>query len=103
GHTVTAFITGEGNVTPRVLTANTSAPSTALSALPKPGLPVTVTVGGVPAQITFVGIPSGLVGVTQINFTIPQGAPLGTVPMIVNVGGVDSPPAKLTVSAASGA
>jgi len=37
-----------------------------------------VTVGGAPATIQFIGIPNGLVGVSQLNYTIPAGTPAGT-------------------------
>jgi uncharacterized protein (TIGR03437 family) len=59
---------------------------------------VTVTVGGVPADVSFVGIPSGLVGVTQINFTVPQSAPAGSQPVIVTIGSAASPAATLSVT-----
>jgi uncharacterized protein (TIGR03437 family) len=97
GQELLAFITGEGDVTPALITG--SAPTTpVLSKLPAPALPVTLSVGGVPATIDFAGIPDFLVGVTQINFTIPAGTPLGPQPVIVTVGGVASPPVTLTVT-----
>jgi uncharacterized protein (TIGR03437 family) len=65
--------------------------------LPKPRLAVTVTVGGIAATTTFVGIPSGLVGVTQINFTIPAGVPSGPQPVVVTVGTIATPPAYITI------
>ena len=58
----------------------------------------TVTIGGLPATIDFIGIPSGLVGVTQINFTIPSGASIGTQPVVVTFGGVRSAAAMLPPS-----
>jgi uncharacterized protein (TIGR03437 family) len=58
---------------------------------------VSITVGGVDAPIAFVGVPYGLSGVTQINFTVPDGAPSGDQPVVVTVGGVASKAAKLTV------
>ena len=57
---------------------------------------VTVTVGGVAADVAFVGIPSGLVGVTQINYTIPATAPTGVQPVVVTIGNVASPSANIT-------
>jgi uncharacterized protein (TIGR03437 family) len=56
-----------------------------------------VTVGGKPAQVLFVGIPPGLVGVTQVNFQIPSNAPLGPQPVVVTVGTVASIPVTLAV------
>ena len=91
------FITGEGAVSPPLATGATPAPDTPFTQLPKPLLLTTMTIGGVPAPILFIGIPSGLAGVTQINFTVPSNAPLGVQPVVVTVGGVASPPANFTV------
>ena len=97
GQTLTAFITGEGDVAPILMTG--FAPTTAdMTKLPAPGLPVTLTVGGIPAVINFIGIPRGLVGVTQVNFTIPPKAPVGPQPLVVTVGDVASPPVTLTIT-----
>jgi uncharacterized protein (TIGR03437 family) len=98
GQTVTLFITGEGQVSPALADGTTPAPGTPLTSLPRPQLPVTLTVGGQTAAIVLIGIPSGLVGVTQINYTVPMNAPLGVQPVIVTVGGVASPAANLTVT-----
>ena len=93
GQTLALYITGEGDVTPSAMTGITPA----ASSVPKPRLPVAVTVGGMPAPITFAGVPSWSVGVTQVNFTIPQNAPLGVQSVVVTVGGVRSLPANITV------
>jgi uncharacterized protein (TIGR03437 family) len=98
GQTTTLFITGDGQVRPTLATGTTPSPGTSTSRLPKPVLAVTMTVGAQPAAIAFYGIPSGLVGVTQINFVVPQTAPLGVQPVIVTVGNVASPPVNLTVT-----
>jgi uncharacterized protein (TIGR03437 family) len=97
GQTVTLFVTGAGAVTPRLSTGDTPSSRTPLNNLPKPTQAVTVTVGGVPAGLAFIGIPSGLVGVTQINFTIPQNAPTGPQPVVVTVGTAASNTATITV------
>ena len=65
----------------------------------QPLLPVTLTVGGIPATINTMGIPSWAAGVTQIDFTIPSTAPTGPQPVVVTVGGVASPPVTLNVTA----
>jgi uncharacterized protein (TIGR03437 family) len=100
GQVLLLFMTGEGDVTPFLPTGATPASSTAVSKLPAPILPVVITVGGVPAQKLFAGIPSGLAGVTQIDFTVPAGAPLGPQPVVVTVGSVSAAPVALTVVAA---
>ena len=95
GQIVTIFITGEGKVTPALATGTTPSPR---ATPPKPQLPYSITVGGVPVQtINFIGIPNGLVGVTQINFTIPSGVPTGSQPIVVTVGSAASPPANMAI------
>jgi uncharacterized protein (TIGR03437 family) len=94
GQIVTLFITGEGQVTPSVSTGNTPQGSR----IPQPRLPVTVTVGGIPATVQSIGIPNWSVGVTQINFTIPSGLTPGVQPVVVTVGTAASPAAKITVT-----
>ncbi len=98
GQMSTLFITGDGQVLPALADGTTPSPGTALTRLPKPKLPVTVTVAGQSATIDFIGIPSGLVGVTQINYTVPANTPAGVQPVVVTVGTVASQPAKLTVT-----
>ena len=98
GQIVTMYITGEGQVRPSLATGATPSSRTPLAQLPKPQLPVAVTVGGVPATIQFMGIVNGLVGETQINFTIPNNVPVGVQPVVVTVGSASSPPANITVT-----
>ncbi|HLG99005.1 MAG TPA: protease pro-enzyme activation domain-containing protein [Bryobacteraceae bacterium] len=97
GDTLPLFITGEGTVFPSLATGASPFSETPLAALPRPLGPVTVTVAGVAAEISFAGIPPGLVGVTQINFVIPPNAPPGPQPVIVSAGGIQSQAAQLTV------
>ena len=97
GQVVTAYITGAGTLNPEISTG-AAPPSVPAYSLPQPILPVALTVGGVPAVLTFVGTPSWSVGVTQVNFAIPANAPLGPQPVVVNVGGVPSAPATLSVT-----
>jgi uncharacterized protein (TIGR03437 family) len=97
GDTITMYITGDGQVTPSLATGSAPSSNTALARLPRPRLPLTVTVGGVTATTTFFGIPPGYVGVTQVNFTIPAGAPSGVQPVVVTVGTQASAPANLRV------
>jgi uncharacterized protein (TIGR03437 family) len=98
GDVATLFLTGAGATAPAVADGAAPAPSTPTSNLPKPQQPVTVTIGGMTAPIRFVGIPPGLVGVTQINYQVPDNAPLGQQPVVVTVGSASSPPAMLTVT-----
>jgi uncharacterized protein (TIGR03437 family) len=97
GQEVLLFITGEGLVTPALATGASPAPGTPIDQLPKPKLPVSVTVANIPAQIVFLGIVPGIVGATQINYIIPANAPKGVQPVVVTVGGVAGPPAFITL------
>ena len=56
--------------------------------LPQPVLPVTVTIGGIPALVTYAGGGQTLVpGVLQINATVPAAVPPGNaVPVLITVG-----------------
>ncbi|HLI83588.1 MAG TPA: protease pro-enzyme activation domain-containing protein [Bryobacteraceae bacterium] len=97
GQTVTLFITGAGAVMPAVADGAAPAAGTPIANLPAPAQPVTVTIGGVNAPTTFVGIPMALVGVVQVNYTVPANVPTGQQPVVVTVGGVATPAAMLTV------
>jgi uncharacterized protein (TIGR03437 family) len=97
GQDIDMYITGEGAVRPSLATGSTPSASTPLANLPKPRQNVTVTVGGAPATIDFIGIPPGLVGVTQINIKIPDSISPGPQPVVVTVGAVQSPAATLNV------
>jgi uncharacterized protein (TIGR03437 family) len=98
GDILPLFITGQGAVSPSVATGAAPSSNTPLSQLPAPTGSVKVTVGGVLASTTFVGIPPGLVGVTQINFQIPPDVPLGLQQVVVAIGEVLSAPVTLTVT-----
>jgi uncharacterized protein (TIGR03437 family) len=65
--------------------------------LPAPRQPVSLTVGGIAVTPLFVGIPSGLAGVTQINFTVPAGLAAGPQPVVVTVGGAASPAVNVKI------
>ena len=101
GGTTTLYMTGAGEVSPLILTGTTASSTTPLSSLPKPQLPLAVTVAGIPAFLQYVGISSGLVGTVQVNFTVPASVPAGVQPLVVTVGGVPSPAVNLTVQPAS--
>ena len=98
GAIVTLYLNGAGTVTPQVATGGAPGAGTPVENLPKPSQNVTVTVGGVPTAIEFIGIPAGLVGVTQVNFYVPTSIADGTQPVVVTVGAEASAPAYLTVA-----
>lgn len=97
GQEIGFYITGAGAVTPALFTG--SAPDAAtLAELPTPVQTPVVSVGGVPAVIDFVGIPNGLVGVIQINVTIPTNISVGIQSVVVSVGGRSSGNVFLTIT-----
>jgi uncharacterized protein (TIGR03437 family) len=50
---------------------------------------VTVTIGSVPATVSFAGLAPGWVGLYQVNVQVPANAPVGNaVPVALSVGGV---------------
>ena len=100
GDVLTIFITGAGDLTPSLATGATPPSTTAARNLPKPRLPLAVTVGGETAGIAFAGNASGLVGITQVNFTVPASAAPGPQQVIVTVGAAASDPVTLTIAPA---
>jgi uncharacterized protein (TIGR03437 family) len=98
GQTIFGFITGDGDLTPTLASGATSL-TTSSPNFPKSRLPLSMTIGGEPASVVFSGVVPGLIGVTQINFTIPADLPPGVAPVVVTVGGAASVPANITVTA----
>jgi uncharacterized protein (TIGR03437 family) len=96
GASAVLYLTGDGETNPMLETGAAPAANTPAGQLPKPSAPLSMTVGGMKADVLFVGNP-WLVGVTQVNFTVPANAPTGAQPVIVTVGGVASAAATLTV------
>lgn len=88
GSIVTFFATGEGLTDPPSEEGRPAA-----APLPKPALPVALTIGVHPAEVLFAGSAPGLVGVLQINARIPAGfLPAGLLPVELRVGEHRSPP-----------
>lgn len=98
GQTVSLYMNGIGALSPSVFTGGAPAAAVAVSDLPKPLQTTTVTVGGLPARIDFIGEPWGLAGVMLINYQIPPGALLGPQQVVVTTGGIASAPATVTVT-----
>jgi uncharacterized protein (TIGR03437 family) len=67
--------------------------------LPAPLLAAKVTIGGVTANIQYVGAAPGLVaGALQVNAIVPDGLPSGPAPLVVSFGGVDFSQPGITVA-----
>ena len=85
GAAVQVFMTGEGLTMPTP--ANGAVAPTTGSGLFKPTLPVTATVGGIPAEVQYYGSAPGLIyGVMQVNVKIPANAPSGASEILIKVG-----------------
>jgi uncharacterized protein (TIGR03437 family) len=65
---------------------------------PFPVLPVTVTLAGMAAEVTYAGSAPGLVGILQVNARVPGSfVPSGAVPLVLMVGTVRAPPVTVWV------
>jgi uncharacterized protein (TIGR03437 family) len=96
GTVIAIYMTGEGVTAPPSVTGQL-APSDG-SGLNHPVLPVTATVGGVPATVQYAGSAPGLVyGVMQVNVLIPATVASGAQPVVVTVGTINS---QIAVTAA---
>ena len=92
GDTASAFGTGFGVTNPVVASGNAATGQVAVVA------PVTVTVGGQAATVVYAGLDPGLVGTNEVTFKVPLGLPPpGNLPVVANVGGINSKSALLTV------
>ena len=61
--------------------------------IPKPLLPVTVTIGGKNAEVHYAGAaPYMVAGVIQINATVPTDIPAGNAEVVIKVGSNSSQP-----------
>jgi uncharacterized protein (TIGR03437 family) len=93
GETIVVYCTGLGAVDPPVLEGS-AAPQSPLAVAMSP---VTLRIGGVPAQVMFAGLTPGQVGLYQINAVVPQ-VPAGeAVPVQIEVAGQFSPPVTMAI------
>ena len=93
GSVVVLFGTGEGQTDPKGADGRVAS-----AVFAKPVLPLSVTIGGAPAEVLYYGTAPSLVsGVLQINAKVPDGIPSGAAEVIVKVGSFSSP-SGLTVS-----
>ena len=93
GSIAAVYATGEGLLRGKIATGNISAYRTPAD-YPTPRLPVRLTVGGIPAELYYIGAaPHAVAGLLQINFRIPWNAPVGdAVPLVLTVGQSSSSP-----------
>jgi uncharacterized protein (TIGR03437 family) len=97
GGSATLVLTGAGEVNNLITDGRTQSPASSVAALGKPLLPLTVTVGGTTMFVKSATLVGGQFGTVQVDFTLPASVGLGVQPVVVTVGGVASPPARITV------
>ncbi|MGP8247418.1 MAG: protease pro-enzyme activation domain-containing protein [Bryobacteraceae bacterium] len=93
GGLATLYLNGAGDVTPAI-NSGASPPATVTVT---PVLPLSVTVGGIPAIVQSEALAPSTVGTTKVNFYAPATLASGPQPVVVTVGGVASPPVNVTV------
>jgi uncharacterized protein (TIGR03437 family) len=88
GSQIVFYATGDGDTTPGIVAG-------ALITRPSPrspNPPISVTIGGIAAEVTYAGMAPGLYGgILQVNVRLPGNIPSGNVPLVLTVGGASSP------------
>ena len=94
GESITIFCTGLGAVTNRPANGAVATGSPLSTTTTAP----TVTVGGIPSQVSFSGLAPGFVGLYQVNVQVPSNAPSGNaVPVVLTIAGAISNTANIAV------
>jgi uncharacterized protein (TIGR03437 family) len=93
GEVVVVYATGLGPVNPSPGTGNPASVTT----LSPTVSPVTATIGGVTANVAFGRLTPSLIGVYQVNLTVPAVAPTGSDDLILAASGANSRGAKIAV------
>jgi uncharacterized protein (TIGR03437 family) len=98
GEYLSIYATGLGDVSNRPSLGSASPDGPLATTLATPA----ITIGGVPATVSFSGLAPGFVGLYQINVQVPAGAPTGPdIPIVVTIGGVPSNTATIAVDPAA--
>ena len=89
GDVISVNATGEGQTTPGGVDGKP-----AVVPLPRPNLPVIVSIGGKTVTPEYAGgAPGGVAGLMQVNVRIPDGIQTGSsVPVLIQVGSASSQP-----------
>jgi uncharacterized protein (TIGR03437 family) len=99
GEYITIYCTGLGPVTNQPATGALSSSST-LSYTSS--VPVTASIGGVNAAVSFSGLAPGFLALYQVNVQVPSNSPAGpAVPLTISMGGSTSSQATIAVAAGS--
>ncbi len=92
GSVITVYLTGGADVD-NPYPSGAAAPSSPLAKL---NAPATATIGGQTAEVAFIGMTPGLVGVVQANLKVPQLSP-GDYPVVISLRGTRSNAPLVTV------
>jgi uncharacterized protein (TIGR03437 family) len=97
GSVIQIFGTGEGQLVPAVLTGSVTP---GVPPFPKPvATPVTVTIGGQPAQVQYAGeAPTLVSGVIQVNAVVPASVGSGNLPVVLTIGANSNNTQNITVA-----
>lgn len=99
GEFLTIYCTGLGDVStpPQTGMAASGNPLSATVTTPQ------VTIGGIPATVSFAGLSPGFVGLYQVNAQIPTGAPSGNaITVVLSIGGKQSNTVTIAVAGSGG-
>jgi uncharacterized protein (TIGR03437 family) len=95
GDTVVIYCNGLGAVTPPIPTGQ---PAPSGGPLSTTNNPVSITIGGISATVTFAGLAPGFPDLYQVNAVVPSGVVVGpSVPVVLSVAGQTSPTVTLAV------
>ena len=95
GQYITVYLTGQGPLDNPVETGAV-APVEPLS---RAVAPAQAKIGGIAAEIQFLGLAPGLVGISQMNLLIPEDVAAGEQPLEVSIGGVPANTSTLSIQA----
>ena len=97
GTVIQIFATGEGQLVPAVATGSLTP---GVAPFPKPiATPVTVTIGGQPAQVQYAGeAPTLVSGVIQVNAVVPSNINSGNQPVVLTIGANSNNTQSITVA-----
>jgi len=88
GEVIVLWANGLGSTSPIPVPAGVNTPSDRLYTTLNP---VTVLIGNLPAKVLAAALTPGNAGLFQIAVTVPENSPAGELPVVVGVGGVQSP------------
>jgi len=95
GDVVVIYCNGLGAVNPAVPSGT---PAPVGGPLSQTLNPLTVTIGGVAAQVNFAGLAPGYPDLYQVNAVVPSGVQSGNaVPVVLSIAGQTSPPVTMAV------